>query len=82
MVKGTVSITLEDYHTFIDSAILTQQTQDKFKIASKELQVFLSFLASRGDIEKYVDEFNKQSKTSRIIFEGTSAKIEIKDDQS
>ena len=82
MVKGTVSITLEVYHTFLDSAILSKETQDKFKIASKELQVFLSFLASRGDIEKYVDEFNKQSKTSRIVFEGTSAKIEIKDDQS
>ena len=80
MVKGSVSISIEDYHAFLDAAIISKEMQDKFNTASKELQVFLSFLASRTDIEKYVDEFNKQSKTSRILFEGTSAKIQIKDD--
>lgn len=80
MVKGSVSISIEDYHSFLDAALVSKEMQNKFNIASKELQVFLSFLASRTDIEKYVDEFNKQSKTSRILFEGTSAKIQMKDD--
>ena len=78
MVKGSVTISTEDYHSFLDAALESKTVGDKFHLASKELQVFLSFLASRVDIEKYVDEFNKQSKTSRIIFEGTSAKIELK----
>ena len=51
-------------------------------LASKEMQVFLSFLSTRADIEKYVEEFNKQSKTSRIVFEGTHAKIEFKDENT
>jgi hypothetical protein len=54
--------------------------EEKFLVASKELQVFLSFLSSRADIEKHVEEFNRQSKTSKITFEGTSAKIELKND--
>ena len=80
MVKGSDTISTEDYHSFLDAAISAQEIKDKFQVASKELQVFLSFLASRSDIEKYVDEFNRQSKTSRIVFEGTSAKIEMKND--
>ena len=80
MVKGSVTISLEDHHSLLESAEKTLQIKDKFYTAGKELQVFLSFLASRGDLEKYVDEFNRQSKTSRIVFEGTTAKIEMKDD--
>ena len=80
MVKGSVTISLEDYHSFLESAIKNKDIESKFIIASKELQVFLSFLATRANIEKYVDEFNRQSKTSKIIFEGTTAKIELKDE--
>ncbi len=80
MVKGSVTISLEDYHSFLESAIKNKDIESKFIIASKELQVFLSFLATRADIEKYVDEFNRQSKTSKIIFEGTTAKIKLKDE--
>ena len=80
MVKGSVTIALEDYHALLESAEKTEQIKNRFYTAGKELQVFLSFLATRGDLEKYVDEFNRQSKTSRIVFEGTTAKIEMKDD--
>jgi chitinase len=78
MVKGTVSITLEDFQALMESAERAQITKNSFNLAKKELQVFLSFLATRADLEKYIDEFNRQSKTSNIIFEGTSAKIELK----
>jgi hypothetical protein len=80
VVKGSVTIDLEDYHALLESAEKNKDIESKFIIASKELQVFLSFLATRADIEKYVDEFNRQSKTSKIIFEGTTAKIELKDE--
>ena len=81
MVKGSVTISLDDYHSLLESAEKTLISQEKFNTASKELQVFLSFIANRADLEKYIDEFNRQSKTSRIIFEGTTAKIELKDEK-
>jgi hypothetical protein len=81
MVKGSVTISIEDYHSLIDSTIEIKKKELKFFTAAKELQVFLSFLATRSDLEKYIGEFNRQSKTSRILFEGTKAKIEMIDDK-
>lgn len=80
MVKGTVSITLSDFQSLMDSAIKAKETEDNFKRAAKELQVFLSYLAGKADLEKYVDSFNSQSTTSRIVFDGVKAKIELKND--
>ena len=72
-----MSISLEDYHAFIEQAISFKQKEDNLTQAANELQVFLSFLCTRENIEKYIAEFNKQSKTSRITLEGSYAKIEI-----
>tara|TARA_R100001594_G_scaffold56543_1_gene90407 strand:- start:89 stop:331 length:243 start_codon:yes stop_codon:yes gene_type:complete len=80
VVKGTVTISIEDFQAFLESAEKANEIKDNFKLATKELQVFLSFLATRTDLEKYIDEFNRQSKTSKIVFEGTVAKIEVKND--
>tara|TARA_R110001583_G_scaffold26456_2_gene95214 strand:+ start:59970 stop:60212 length:243 start_codon:yes stop_codon:yes gene_type:complete len=79
VVKGTVSISIEDFQSLIDAKSVAAEVENKFILATKELQVFLSFLASRTDLDKYVDEFNRQSKTSKIVFEGTFAKIEMRD---
>ena len=80
MVKGSVTITLQDYHALIDSNTESAELKDNLSLAVKELQVFLSFLCTREDIEKYVDEFNRQSKTSKININGGIAKIELKDE--
>ena len=82
MVKGTVTISIEDFQALVDSGERAQVFKDRFTVAKKELQVFLSFLATRADLEKYIDEFNRQSKTSKIIFEGTTAKIELKNEET
>jgi len=79
VVKGNVTISLDDYHTLLDSNTESLELKDKLSIAVKELQVFLSFLCTREDLEKYVDEFNRQSKTSKININGGIAKIELKD---
>ena len=44
--------------------------------------VFLSFLCSREDIATYIEEFNRQSTTSKIILEGSRATIEFTDDKN
>ena len=82
MVKGSVTISIEDFQSLLVTSDKAKEFRDKSILASKELQVFLSFLTTRADIEKYVEEFNKQSKTSRIVFEGTHAKIEFKDENT
>ena len=79
MVKGSVTITLEDYHSLVDSNSKSVDLKDKLDIAVKEMQVFLSFLCTRANIENYVEEFNRQSKTSSININGGIAKIELKD---
>ena len=78
MVKGTVTISTEDYHKFLDSESKFVEARRDLELAIKELQVFLSFLCTREDIEKYINEFNRQSKTSEININGGIAKIELK----
>ena len=80
MVKGTVTISLDDYHALIESNSKSLELKENLQLAVKELQVFLSFLCTREDIEKYVEEFNRQSKTTKININGGIAKIETKDD--
>ena len=47
------------------------------KIATKELQVFLSFICSRIDISKHIEEFNRQSQTCVIHIEDGKARIKL-----
>ena len=69
---------LEDYHKLIDSTQDSLKLKGNLEMAIKELQVFLSFLCTRENIEKHVEEFNRQSKTSVININGGIAKIELK----
>ena len=81
MVKGTVTISIEDFQAFLESAERAEELKESTKLAAKELEVFLSFLCSKGNIEKFVDEFNRQSKTSEIIITSGRAKINFKNDK-
>lgn len=76
MVKGQVTINLEDYHALLDAKIQTLGLQEKSDLLLKELQVFLSFIVSRTDIAPYITEFNKQSKSS-IIEVDTNGMVKI-----
>ena len=78
MVKGTVSITLEDYHALIDASMNAKDIQESTKLAAKELQVFLSYICDKEDISKYIEEFNRQSKTSEIVVKNGRAQIKFK----
>ena len=80
MVKGTVNISLEDYNKLVDSNADSLELKGNLDTAIKELQVFLSFLCTRENLENYVEEFNRQSKTSKININGGIAKIELKDE--
>ena len=55
MVKGSVTISIEDFQALIDSSSNYVELKEKTMLAAKEMQVFLSFLCTRTDISKYVE---------------------------
>tara|TARA_R110000796_G_scaffold55878_4_gene129776 strand:+ start:1632 stop:1865 length:234 start_codon:yes stop_codon:yes gene_type:complete len=75
-VKGTVTISLLDYEKLRDAKTDADRIDYNVKLLAKELQVFLTFICTRSDIDKYVQDFNLQSTTSKIILEGGRARIE------
>jgi hypothetical protein len=79
-MDGSVTISLEDYHAFLDAAVKNAASREKLLLTAKELGVFLSYLASREDIKKHVQSFNVQSRTSKIEFEGNKAIISLRAD--
>ena len=79
MVKGSVTISIDDFQALVDTKVNAEELREKTELAAKELQVFLSFLCTRENIEKYIEEFNRQSKTSKISIKGGIAKIILND---
>jgi hypothetical protein len=78
-MKGTVTISLEDYSKLTKKNELLKNKEEYLYQTAKELSVFLSFLSSRENMDKYIQQFNLQSKTSKIKFEGNKAVIEFRD---
>ena len=81
-VPGTVTINLDDYLELVEHTHKTNDLKQNTSRAAKELSVFLSFLCTREDISRYIDEFNRQSKTATIVVENDRATIQFKDDQN
>tara|TARA_R110000744_G_scaffold160737_7_gene277063 strand:- start:435 stop:680 length:246 start_codon:yes stop_codon:yes gene_type:complete len=81
-MKGSVTISIEDYEKLRDAQDDAQTLEQNTRKAAKELQVFLSFLCSRGSIEEYVQEFNRQSKSSTITIVQGIALIKFIDDKN
>tara|TARA_E500000318_G_scaffold99921_1_gene102249 strand:+ start:519 stop:785 length:267 start_codon:yes stop_codon:yes gene_type:complete len=81
-VPGTVTINLDDYLELVEHSQKTTQLRENTSRAAKELSVFLSFLCTREDIDRYIEEFNRQSTTSEIVVEDGRATIQFKDDKN
>ena len=77
MVKGSVTISIEDFQLLLEVKTKALELEGKRKIATKELQVFLSFICSRADISKHIEEFNRQSQTCSINIEDGQARIQL-----
>ena len=81
-IPGTVTINLEDYLELVEHTKKVSNLKTNTSRAAKEMSVFLSFLCSREDIALYIEEFNRQSTTSKIIVEGSRATIEFTYDKN
>ena len=79
MVNGSVTISIEDFQTLLDAKVKASELNETTKLAAKELQVFLSYLCDKIDISNYIEEFNRQSKTSSIIIKSGRAQIKFKE---
>ena len=75
-MKGTVTISIGDYEKLTKTHKQALKMKDDMMMTMKELQVFLSFLSTRSNLELYIEEYNKQAKSSRILLSGGRAVIE------
>lgn len=78
-MNGTVTISLEDFKKLENAQGNATKIREDFLLASKEVEVFLSFLCRQEAILPYVEQFNKESKTKIIIQDGR-AKIKLSSD--
>jgi len=81
-IKGTVTISLEDYHKLKEEFPKAEESRKNLYEASKEIEVFLSFLVTREDIDDYVNEYNRQAIHSTIEVVDGKAKIKFKDESN
>ncbi len=74
-MTGTVTIPLKEFDKLRNSTTIAGKQQERVLQATKELEVFLSFVCTRQNLEPLVEEFNRQSKNSTIQLENGRAKI-------
>lgn len=76
-MDGSVTLSLRDFDELRNSSVESQEFKEKLSRAAKEIEVFLSFLCTRENIQVYVDEFNNQSSRSKIEIVDGRAKVRI-----
>ena len=79
-MTGTVTIPLKEFDKLRESSTIAGKQQERVLQATKELEVFLSFVCTRQKIEPLVEEFNRQSRNSTISIENGRAKIIFNDE--
>ena len=78
---GTVTISLADFESLRKQASSGSKATEDIVKAAKELEVFLSFLITRENIDEHVEEFNNYSKRCKIKIVEGRAKIQITNEE-
>ena len=81
-MKGTVTISIKDYDSLRGAEDSSLKKDERLTRAAKELEVFLSFLITRENIVEYLDEFNRQSKGTKINLIEGRAKIIFENEEN
>lgn len=76
-MTGTVTMTIDDYELLKLNAESGKVERSGILRAAKELEVFLTFLITRENIDEHLDEFNSYSKTCKVRIIDGRAKIEL-----
>tara|TARA_R100000908_G_C3619719_1_gene65801 strand:- start:157 stop:399 length:243 start_codon:yes stop_codon:yes gene_type:complete len=77
VVKGQVTISIADFQALLDASVTANEVKESTRIASREIQVFLSYLHTQLDLTPHIESFNRQSTKSQIVIEDDN-KIKIK----
>tara|TARA_Y100000401_G_C8311051_1_gene219713 strand:+ start:622 stop:864 length:243 start_codon:yes stop_codon:yes gene_type:complete len=75
-MKGTATISIEDLDKLRSSVEEKEKIKTNTLYFMKEMQVFLSFLCTRSNIEPYIEEYNKQARSSKIKLSNGRVTIE------
>lgn len=78
---GTVTISLADFESLRKQAESGSKASEEIIKAAKELEVFLSFLVTRENIDDHIEEFNSYSKRCKIRIVEGRAKIQITNEE-
>lgn len=79
-MEGSVTISLKDFEELRSAEAILENKSKNLHRSAREIEVFLSFLCTREHIQEYLDEFNRQSATSRIEIDEGKVKIIIRDE--
>ena len=77
-MTGTVTISLEDFEELKSQKEKSLEIEMKYKEVAYELEVFLSWLCTRYQVEEHITKYNMQSTKARILINDGKAKIEIR----
>lgn len=76
-MNGSVTISIQDFDEMRNASKKATEHSQALVLAAKELEVFLSFLVTRENIDEHLEEFNSQSSSSKILIIDGKAKIKF-----
>jgi hypothetical protein len=76
-MTGTVTMTIDDYELLKLNATSGKIERTGILKAAKELEVFLTFLITRENIDEHLEEFNSYSTSCKVRIVDGRAKIEL-----
>ena len=76
-MTGTVTMTIDDYESLKLLAIDGDIQKKGILKAAKELEVFLTFLITRENIDEHLEEFNSYSTSCKVRIIDGRARIEL-----
>jgi len=76
-MTGTVTMTINDYELLKLNATSGKIERTGILKAAKELEVFLTFLITRENIDEHLEEFNSYSTSCKVRIVDGRAKIEL-----
>ena len=81
-MNGTVTISLKDFNELRESSEKADLLLKKVSQAAKELEIFLSYMITQENFDKYIEEFNRQSVGSKIKIIDGRVKVSLNETNS
>lgn len=77
-MNATVTLPLAEFDKLREANEKAEELIKSTKKAALEIEVFLSFLITRENIDEYLEEFNRQAAGAEIVLVDGRAKIKFK----